>query len=53
MRTGISRTPLRYLPQKLGITHEMRGPIETHRLFYLGRVAQIEPAAFSSRRRRM
>jgi hypothetical protein len=41
-KTGISRTPLCYLPQELWITHEIRGPIETHRLFYLGRVTQIE-----------
>jgi len=42
-KTGISRTPMRYLPQELRIMYEMRGPIETHRLFYLGRVTQIEP----------
>ena len=38
VKAGISRAPLRYLPQELRLTHEMRGPIETHRLFDLGRV---------------
>jgi hypothetical protein len=42
-KTRISRTPLRYLPQKFRIVHEIRGPIETHWLFHLGHVAEIEP----------
>ena len=41
-KTGVSWPPLRYLPQELWIMYEIRGPIETHRLFYLGRVTQIE-----------
>jgi len=42
-KTWISRTPLRYLPQKLWIAYEVRGPIETYGLFHLSHIAEVKP----------
>ena len=42
-KTRIIRTPLPYLPQKFRIAHEMRGPIETYRLFYSGPCSRDRP----------
>jgi len=42
-KTRSSRTPLRELPQKFRIAYKLRGPIQTHWLFHLGHVAEIEP----------
>jgi hypothetical protein len=37
-KIGARWPPLCYLPQELWIMYEIRGPIETHWLFYRGRI---------------
>src|SRR5437867_501408 len=38
----LGRTPLGDLTQKVGIVEQVWGPIETHRLFHLRHVAQVQ-----------